>query len=326
MATNRAVTNSMFDSFAGPASELPPGKRTPSHVLAALRINPRVGTFDMSETPWLRGCIDSLKNSGHIVEDKDEPYPWHLFLVQPKDPPMTTTPTSGAADLRATFSEMLVDLPNTEPFTLFKAGFDAALAAGQATAAPARDLAAVIKGAADKLDAAVRCHPNAVDTLIHEALEILDGDREPDATRASHGQAPAGATLPDGWVPLTITHEGQHPEEVAYGPQIMMDRLGKWLGKYFAQAAQAADSVTAPAPPPECETEAEKRAFAFGWFKALESERMKADSVQEDAARYRWLREGNDAKHGAAWHVAVNLYGCEWDAAIDAAMNKGASQ
>ena len=48
-----------------------------------------------------------------------------------------------------------------------------------------------------------------------------------------------------------------------------------------------------------------------------------ADSVLEDAARYRWLREGNDAIHGAAWHVAVNLYGCEWDAAIDAAMNKG---
>lgn len=45
-----------------------------------------------------------------------------------------------------------------------------------------------------------------------------------------------------------------------------------------------------------------------------------ADSVQEDALRYRWLREGNDAKHGAAWHVAVNLYGCELDAAIDAAL------
>ena len=43
-------------------------------------------------------------------------------------------------------------------------------------------------------------------------------------------------------------------------------------------AAQAADIVTAPAPPPECETEAEKRAFAFGWFKAFESERMKADN------------------------------------------------
>ena len=51
-----------------------------------------------------------------------------------------------------------------------------------------------------------------------------------------------------------------------------------------------------------------------------------ADSVQEDADRYRWLREGNDVQHGAAWHVAVNLYGFEWDAAIDAAMNKGATQ
>ena len=45
--------------------------------------------------------------------------------------------TAQAADLRTTFGEMLVDLPNTEPFTLFKAGFDAALAAGQATAAQA---------------------------------------------------------------------------------------------------------------------------------------------------------------------------------------------
>ena len=90
--------------------------------------------------------------------------------------------------------------------------------------------------------------------------------------------APA-ALLPAGWATLMITHDGQHAEEVAYGPQIMMDRLGKWLGKYFAQAA---DSVAAPAPPPECETEAEKRAFAFGWFKALESERMKADNKKKD--------------------------------------------
>lgn len=32
-----------------------------------------------------------------------------------------------------------------------------------------------------------------------------------------------------------------------------------------------------------------------------EAARATAESVQEDAARYRWLREGNDAKHGAAW-------------------------
>ena len=54
------------------------------------------------------------------------------------------------------------------------------------------------------------------------------------------------------------------------------------LVPYKAANAQAADSVTAPAPPPECETEAEKRAFAFGWFKALESERMKADNKKKD--------------------------------------------
>lgn len=42
-----------------------------------------------------------------------------------------------------------------------------------------RNLQAVINAAADKLDAAKRCHQSAVDTLIDEALEILDGDRDP---------------------------------------------------------------------------------------------------------------------------------------------------
>lgn len=57
-----------------------------------------------------------------------------------------------------------------------------------------------------------------------------------DQLHASRGQAPAPA-MPEGWVPLTITHDGQHPEEVAYGPQRMMDRLGKWLDRYFAMLA-----------------------------------------------------------------------------------------
>lgn len=63
----------------------------------------------------------------------------------------------------------------------------------------------------------------------------------PTMTNNQHGQAPArhqqpapaGAALPEGWVPLVITHEGLYPEEIAYGPQRMMDRLGKWLRKYF---------------------------------------------------------------------------------------------
>ena len=49
-----------------------------------------------------------------------------------------------------------------------------------------------------------------------------------------------------------------------------------------ALTAQAISAEPAPAPPPECETEAEKRAFGFGWFKALESERMKADNKKKD--------------------------------------------
>lgn len=48
--------------------------------------------------------------------------------------------------------------------------------------ATVRHLEAVIKDAADKLEAAMRCHPNAVETLTREALEILHGDPEPFTT------------------------------------------------------------------------------------------------------------------------------------------------
>lgn len=42
--------------------------------------------------------------------------------------------------------------------------------------------------------------------------------------------------MPAGWVPCTITYEeGEDPEEVAFGPQRMMDRLKKWLDAYFAK-------------------------------------------------------------------------------------------
>lgn len=39
--------------------------------------------------------------------------------------------------------------------------------------------------------------------------------------------------MPSGWVSCTIEFDGSGPEEVAYGPKIMMDRLAKWLGKHF---------------------------------------------------------------------------------------------
>lgn len=82
----KTVGHGCFDSFSGPAAQLPPSHRTPAGVLAVLRRSPRVSTFDMSETPWLRGCIDTLKSTGQITEDTDEPYPWHLYLIQKAAP------------------------------------------------------------------------------------------------------------------------------------------------------------------------------------------------------------------------------------------------
>jgi hypothetical protein len=56
--------------------------------------------------------------------------------------------------------------------------------------------------------------------------------------RVSDGQADAANTLPDGWVPLLIEYEPGYPEEVAFGPQRMMDRLKIWLDKHFARIAE----------------------------------------------------------------------------------------
>ena len=39
-------------------------------------------------------------------------------------------------------------------------------------------------------------------------------------------------------------------------------------------AATKRDRLAQPAPPPECKTEEEKTAFAFGWLKAMEAQRL----------------------------------------------------
>lgn len=49
---------------------------------------------------------------------------------------------------------------------------------------------------------------------------------------------PAKQPVPEGWVPLTIEHEPGYPEDVAFGPQRMMDRLKKWLDRYFEMLNQ----------------------------------------------------------------------------------------
>lgn len=43
-------------------------------------------------------------------------------------------------------------------------------------------------------------------------------------------------------------------------------------------------------------------------------------SLQADAARYRWLREGCCHKGTVASRIARDAYGMDWDACIDRAM------
>lgn len=85
---------------------------------------------------------------------------------------------------------------------------------------------------------------NQIDEIMRLALAYRMADTvdlwptECDLRKAVEAALKPG--LPDGWVPCTITYEDQYPEEVAYGPQRLMDRLKKWLDRYFAIRAEQA--------------------------------------------------------------------------------------
>jgi hypothetical protein len=88
--------------------------------------------------------------------------------------------------------------------------------------------------------------------------------------RAARGQAPAGATKPT----------EQQILEAAEKAGLWPNTVHSWIPAFHRYHKELAKAQPAPA---------------------------RADSVQEDAARYRWLREGNDAKHGAAWQAIAQL-------------------
>ena len=261
---------------------------------------------------------------------------------------MTTTPTSGAADLR-TAAQAVVDRWDTPlwkdvPATAEYIGrLRAALAAGQATAAqvvvPAGWNIVPTEPTQAMLDAVVTSMDDFL--LGKEAEKQYREDWAAMLAAAPAQQAAqpgaAYAALPDEGEPW----RGHKFKEVQRG--CWRCDCGKTIKEVTSDQSTPASGGNYPVMPKrytvdddgeELFTAEKMRAFAdathalrasHGQAPAETGNSVSAqtDSVQEDAARYRWLREGNDAKHGAAWHVAVNLYGCEWDAAIDAAMNKG---
>jgi hypothetical protein len=88
-------------SFSSPAAELPKKRRTSADVLAALKLNPRISTWDMSERKWLRSAIEDLECRGLIEEQREEPYPWHRWKVKASaehkegEPPHPKVPPRG---------------------------------------------------------------------------------------------------------------------------------------------------------------------------------------------------------------------------------------
>ena len=73
-----------LDSWSSTAAELPKSRRTPEGVLRALKTNPRISTFDLSEYRWLHQCVNQLMATGQIVACANEPYPWHRFEIVAK--------------------------------------------------------------------------------------------------------------------------------------------------------------------------------------------------------------------------------------------------
>lgn len=69
-----------LDSFSGPVSDLPKGRRNATNVLAVLTKSPRVSTWDM-DAAWLRCALEQLQRDGLISKDKSEPYPWHRYTL-----------------------------------------------------------------------------------------------------------------------------------------------------------------------------------------------------------------------------------------------------
>jgi hypothetical protein len=78
-----------------------------------------------------------------------------------------------------------------------------------------------------------------------------------------------------------------------FGGDVAVWRIGG--SSRSQQAIDAIKEVLAqPAPPPECKTEAEKTAFAFGWWKAMETKREWVNLTDEEIDECDWCQSERD--------------------------------
>lgn len=81
--------------------------------------------------------------------------------------------------------------------------------------------------------------PDSDDSYLAKAVFNIPPMAQKFDRAALQAAPPAPSTLPEGWTACRIEYETGYPEDVAFGPQIMMDRLKKWLDRHFATLAAA---------------------------------------------------------------------------------------
>jgi hypothetical protein len=68
-------------SFSSAAADLKRQHRHADGILAALRQDPRISCFDLSQYAWLRDGVRTLERRGQIRDDGKEAYPWVRYLI-----------------------------------------------------------------------------------------------------------------------------------------------------------------------------------------------------------------------------------------------------
>jgi hypothetical protein len=86
-------------------------------------------------------------------------------------------------------------------------------------------------------------------TMRYTTLSSFSAEQLRDFADRTHALRQARTALPDGWTACTIEFGNDGPEEVAYGPQVLMTRLAKWLTKHFERVIADAAPKAAPGEP-----------------------------------------------------------------------------